>query len=76
MAEDRIVEGILGEDFIPHFPQPVLEGAGAKYTNVEPDGVHVVVDGKLVTGQNQQSASEYALALYHLLSRENPVVLV
>ena len=33
----------------------------------------VVKDGKLVTGQNQFSASEYALALYHVMTEHTPV---
>ena len=36
--------------------------------------LRVVVDKKLVTGQNQWSASEYALQLYHLLTGSTPVV--
>jgi putative intracellular protease/amidase len=36
----------------------------------------VVVDGKLVTGQNQFSASEYGLALYHALTGQNPVTII
>jgi putative intracellular protease/amidase len=33
----------------------------------------IVVDGDLVTGQNQQSASEYALALLHAMAGQSPV---
>lgn len=41
---------------------------------VEPWGVRVVVDGKLVTGQNQMSASEYAIAFNHALAVKDPVL--
>jgi hypothetical protein len=34
----------------------------------------VVVDGKLITGQNRQSASEYAIAFNHVLASESPVL--
>jgi hypothetical protein len=37
------------------------------------DGLRVVVDKKLVTGQNQWPESEYALQLYHLLTGSTPV---
>ena len=73
-VEDVEVEKVYGKDFIPNFPQPVMEAAGIAFSNVGPWGVHVVVDGKLLTGQNQQSASEYAIALTHLLSGVDPVV--
>ena len=33
----------------------------------------VVVDGKLVTGQNQQSASEYGIVLLHAIAGRSPV---
>jgi putative intracellular protease/amidase len=74
LEEDKQIEKLFGENFIPYFPQPVLEGVGVSFTHVEPWGVRVVVDHKLVTGQNQQSASEYALALHHLLTGADPVV--
>jgi putative intracellular protease/amidase len=70
---DRQLEESMGKAFIPNFPQPVLEGTGAKFSCVDPYGIHVVVDGKLVTGQNQQSASEYALALHHVSVGRSPV---
>ena len=73
LAEDLEAEKIYGKDFIPNYPQPVLEKAGAKFSHVEPWGVRVQVDGRLITGQNQQSASEYTLAFYHLLTGHNPV---
>lgn len=74
--EDAEVEKLYGENFIPNFPQPVMEKAGIKFSHVEPWGIQVVVDGKLITGQNQQSASEYSIAFNHILYGNNPVVQV
>jgi putative intracellular protease/amidase len=72
--EDSKVEDLYGKDFIPNFPQPVMEKAGITFDHVEPWGLRVVVDGKLVTGQNQQSASEYSIVMTHLLWGGSPVV--
>ena len=72
--EDAEVEKVYGKDFIPNFPQPVMEAAGMDFVHVEPWGLRVVIDGKLVTGQNQQSASEYAIALTHVLAGRSPVL--
>jgi len=74
--EDAEVEAIYGANFIPNFPQPVMEAAGVDFVHVEPWGVRVVIDGNLITGQNQQSASEYAIAFNHLLAGESPVLKV
>jgi len=71
---DQQLQAMFGSDFlIPHYPQSVLENAGAHYSRVAPNDPGVVVDGKLITGQNQQSASEYALALLHAMAGHNPV---
>jgi len=75
-AEDRQVEDLYGDDFIPNFPQPVMERAGIQFRHTSPWGLQVVVDGKLITAQNQQSASDYAIAFTHLLSQTNPVTTV
>jgi hypothetical protein len=34
----------------------------------------VVLDGKLVTGQNQFSASDYGILLFHMMAGKTPVV--
>ncbi|MGN8070932.1 type 1 glutamine amidotransferase domain-containing protein [Mucilaginibacter sp. 22184] len=74
-AEDAMIEEVFGANFIPNFPQPIMEEAGIIYEKAaEPYHVHVVVTGKLITGQNQQSATEYAVAYNHLLAGESPVV--
>lgn len=74
LAEDIAAEAIYGPKFIPFYPQPVMQEAGIDFVHVEPQGVRVVVDGRLVTGQNQQSASAYALAFQTLLMGKGPVV--
>ena len=61
---------------LPHFPQTVLEEAGSLYSRVAPNDPYVIQDGKLITGQNQQSASEYALVLLHAMTGSSPVTKV
>jgi putative intracellular protease/amidase len=71
---DQTLQKMFGSGFIiPHFPQTVLEEAGSIYSRVAPDDPYVIRDGKLVTGQNQQSASEYALVLLHAMTGQSPV---
>jgi putative intracellular protease/amidase len=71
---DRALEDFFGPEFLlPHYPQKVLEDAGTVYSSVGWTDPSVVVDGKLITGQNQQSASEYAIALLHMIAGESPV---
>ena len=72
---DQALQKMFGSAFlIPHYPQTVLEEAGSHYQRVAPNDPLVVVDGKLITGQNQQSASEYALAMLHMMTGTSPVV--
>src|ERR1700689_1581620 len=74
---DRELQRLFGSGFlIPHYPQTVLEEAGGVYSRVAPDDPYVVTDGKLVTGQNQQSASEYALVLLHEIDGRSPVSVI
>jgi putative intracellular protease/amidase len=71
---DKDLQRMFGSGFlIPHFPQTVLEEVGSNYSRVAPNAPYVVRDGKLVTGQNQQSASEYALVLLHAMTGQSPV---
>ena len=71
---DQELQRLFGSGFlIPHYPQRVLEDAGGAYVRVAPNDPYVIRDGKLVTGQNQQSASEYALVLLHAISGQSPV---
>jgi putative intracellular protease/amidase len=74
--EDRILEQRLGASVtIPYFPQKVLEDVGTIFKGVEPHGACVVLDGKLLTGQNQFSASDYGIALFHKMAGESPVLM-
>jgi putative intracellular protease/amidase len=71
---DQELQRLFGSNFlIPHYPQTVLEEAGSKYSRVGANDPYVIRDGRLVTGQNQQSASEYALVLLHTMTGETPV---
>jgi putative intracellular protease/amidase len=71
---DRDLQRQFGSGFIiPHYPQTVLEDVGANYSRVAPNDPYVIRDGKLVTGQNQQSASEYALVLLHAMAGHRPI---
>jgi putative intracellular protease/amidase len=71
---DKQLQKQFGSGFlIPHYPQTVLEETGAIYTGTEPYAPKVVIDGRLITGQNQQSASEYALAMLHRMTGKTPV---
>ena len=75
LDEDRELESLFGSGFIiPHYPQTILEEAGAIYSTGGMHAPHVVVDGKLITGQNQQSASEYGAAFFRMLTGVNPMV--
>jgi putative intracellular protease/amidase len=71
---DRALQQMFGSGFlIPHYPEKVLEDAGSVYTRVAPNDPYIVRDGMLLTGQNQQSASEYSLVFLHMLTGESPV---
>jgi putative intracellular protease/amidase len=71
---DRQLQSMFGSSFIiPHYPQKVLEETGAIYTSTQAYTPKVVIDGKLITGQDQSSASEYALAMLHLMTGRSPV---
>jgi putative intracellular protease/amidase len=74
LAGDHELEKFFGPGFlIPNYPQKVLEDTGAEYTATEYTQPRVVSDGRLLTGQNQQSASEYGLQLVHALMGHSPV---
>jgi putative intracellular protease/amidase len=71
---DQELQRMFGSDFlIPHYPQTILEDVGSLYSRVAPNDPYVIRDGMLVTGQNQQSASEYALVLLHAMTGQTPV---
>jgi putative intracellular protease/amidase len=71
---DHDLQRMFGSGFlIPHYPQTVLEEAGSIYSRVGANDPYVIQDGRLVTGQNQQSASEYAIVLLHTMTGQSPV---
>ena len=71
---DQGLQRMFGSNFlIPHYPQVVLEETGARYSRAGTDDPYVILDGKLLTGQNQQSASEYGLVFLRALSGVSPV---
>jgi putative intracellular protease/amidase len=71
---DHALEEFFGPGFLlPHYPQAVLEEVGADYSATEYTQPRVIQHGRLVTGQNQQSASEYGLVLLHALTGHTPV---
>ncbi len=71
---DQALERMFGKDFlIPNYPQTVLENAGGIYNRTGANDPFVIKDGRLVTGQNQQSASEYALVLLRAIVGSSPV---
>jgi putative intracellular protease/amidase len=69
LEEDREIERRLGltTPIVPHYPQVVLEAAGALYEAKPPRTPHVVRDGMLLTGQNQQSSTALAVELAGML---------
>jgi putative intracellular protease/amidase len=74
LAGDHSLEEFFGPGFhIPNYPQRVLEESGTDYSSVEYTQPWVVADGRLVTGQNQQSATEYGLVLLHAITGVEPV---
>jgi putative intracellular protease/amidase len=74
LEADKQLQAMFGPTFlIPHYPQTVLESTGAVYSSIQPYTPKVIVDGKLITGQDQSAASEYALAFLHLLTGHSPV---
>jgi len=55
-------------DVVPFLVEDMLTANGAAYSRGADWAPHVVVDGKLVTGQNPASSKEAALALVTLLA--------
>ncbi|EJZ22820.1 type 1 glutamine amidotransferase domain-containing protein [Rhizobium sp. Pop5] len=59
-------------DVVPLLVENELVGLGAVFSKVKDWGVHTVVDGQLITGQNPASSSEAAEALMTALSQMKP----
>ncbi|THV22958.1 type 1 glutamine amidotransferase domain-containing protein [Peteryoungia ipomoeae] len=54
---------------VPFLVEDMLQDRGGRYEKGADWGVHVVTDGKLVTGQNPASSEEAAKALLRLMQR-------
>ncbi len=72
---DQELQKMFGSGFIiPHYPQSVLEEGGSVYSRAAGSyDPYVIQDGRLLTGQNQQSASEYSLVFLHMMLGQSPV---
>jgi putative intracellular protease/amidase len=74
LEADKQLQANFGSDFIiPNYPQTVLEKTGAIYSSTKPYTPKVIIDGKLITGQDQSAASEYALAFLRTMTGHSPV---
>src|SRR6202050_5204526 len=74
LEADKQLQATFGSGFIiPNYPQTVLEKTGAIYSSTKPYTPKVIIDGKLITGQDQSAASEYALALLHKMTGQSLV---
>ena len=56
-------------DTVPFLAEDALRNAGSDYSKAAPYTEHVVVDGRLITGQNPQSARGVALKAIALLNK-------
>jgi putative intracellular protease/amidase len=75
LEADQYLQKIFGPTFeIPNYPQTVLESVSTYERAADSNAPYVIRDGKLVTGQNQQSASEYSLVLLAAITGQSPVV--
>jgi putative intracellular protease/amidase len=75
LEADLALQKMFGASFeIPYYPQKVLEEVSV-YSRLGNDDPYVIRDGKLLTGQNQQSASEYSIVLLSMLTGGSPVSL-
>jgi putative intracellular protease/amidase len=75
LEADRELQKMFGSGFIiPHYPQTVLEEVGSQFSRAAGSyDPYVIQDGRLLTGQNQQSASEYSLVFLHMMTGNSPV---
>lgn len=63
--EEEVDFGTIGD--IPFLLEEALTRKAAKFSKIQPWGVHVIVDGLLVTGQNPASAHGVGEAMVALL---------
>jgi putative intracellular protease/amidase len=68
--EDDSMEAWLGRHAVGVYPEDLLRANGARYTSGGPHASHVVhgAGGRLLTGQNQESADAFGRALAALLA--------
>lgn len=62
-------EGVGLTKVVPFLVEDELISLGAVFSKVKDWGVHTVVDGQLITGQNPASSGEAAEALVHALTQ-------
>jgi len=75
LEADKYLQGLFGPTFeIPNYPQTVLESVSSYSRAADSNDPYVIRDGKLVTGQNQQSASEYSIVLLAAITGASPVL--
>jgi len=76
LEADKYLQGLFGSTFeIPNYPQVVLESVSTYSRADDSNAPFVIRDGKLITGQNQQSASEYSIVLLAAITGASPVSL-
>lgn len=76
LEADKYLQELFGPTFeIPNYPQTVLESVSTYSRAADSNDPYVIRDGKLVTGQNQQSASEYSIVLLAAITGASPVSL-
>ncbi len=68
--EDEETEAYLGRKAVPVYPEDLLRDRGARYVSAGPHARHVVhgAGGRLLTGQNQESADLFGRALADLVT--------
>lgn len=69
-AEEKLDKHGLG-DVIPFMLDAEIAKQGGQFSSTTPFAPFVVIDGKLVTGQNPASSSGVALGMIDLLKKEN-----
>lgn len=65
--EEEEINGLTHD--VPFLTEDELIAAGAHHTKSDPYTKHVVVDGRLVTGQNPQSAAGVGQAVIEILNK-------
>jgi putative intracellular protease/amidase len=59
-------------DVVPFLVEDMLKDHGARYTSADDWQPHIVVDGRLITGQNPASSVGVADAVIKQLQENNP----